>query len=242
MRWFLHSYFGGVSGQSYSLRLRDMPGNDHCPSICYTADFFDLFDGKPGPPQHIFAEQLLQKPLILLLRDPRDVIVSYFHFTQRLSPDRFRAAVPSGLLVDFVKSDIFGIERISRYHLMEQQLFALHSGPKLLLNYEHLWNNPDEGFRPLVEFLRKSEFSDRHYSTALHEASFSVMQELEIEISRTGRVKEFMRLGVTNWNSDLNALKVRKGGIGGFMDSIPELADQKYLEKYYSITLKVLLS
>lgn len=68
------------------------------------------------------------------------------------------------------------------------------------------------------------------------------MQELEIEISRTGRVKEFMRLGVTDWDNDLNALKVRKGGVGGFLESIPELADKSHLQKYYPNTLNVLLS
>jgi hypothetical protein len=124
---------------------------------------------------------------------------------------------------------------------MEQKLFDSHQGPKMLLNYEQLWNHPEEGFRPLVEFLRKSEFSERHYSAALHEASFSVMQDLEIEISRAGRVKEFMRLGVTDWNGDRNALKVRKGGIGGFMECLPELADHKHLEQHYPDTLKVLL-
>jgi hypothetical protein len=51
------------------------------------------------------------------------------------------------------------------------------------------------------------------------------MQRHEMNISRQNDTAAFQRIGVKDWDGKVNALKVRKGGIGGFRDEMSFLQD-----------------
>lgn len=240
VRWFLQTYLTKAFGNEFSLKSRTIPPTDATPEICFTAGWFDLFEGREGTPFVEYEDLLLEKPLILLIRDPRDIVISYYYFIKRLNPDRFMECVPSGTLDDFIASPIYGIERISTVHQLYLDLFDRHSGRKILLEYAKLRREPQAEFTKLLQFLGDQPIDRTALEGALEASSFEQMQAFEVEVSRTGRTREFQRIGIDNWNGDINDLKVRKGAVGGFRETRPDLADRHTLQTQYPQTYKAL--
>ncbi len=242
VRFFLQEYFGHLCGTSFDLRPRVMPASHSSPSICFTADFFDLYATKDVTPFIVFKAEMRTRKLILLVRDPRDVVISYFHWTRSRTPVEFSQHVPSGMIEEFVRSQVFGLERISQMHLAEMEFYDEHPGPKFLIKYEDLWFHKGEMFGQLLQFLGETPINKNAFDQALDRAEFSEMQKLEISISKAGKARDYLRLGVENWSGDINALKVRRGGVEGFRESLPELADPVHLNAKFPSTRRVLTS
>ncbi len=240
VRYFLQEYTLAATGTTISLKPRAMPKTTIFPSICFTADFFDFHDRDEEEPYSVFEAQLLAKPLILLVRDPRDLIVSYYYFARRLNPDDFKRIVPSETFDEFVSSPIYGMERIARVYKVQRDLFRRHDSEKLLLSYEDLWQNPTEHFAQLVRFLIRADPDADAFAKALGSSAFDRMQAREIEISRSGQAREFQRLGVDNWSGDTNDLKVRAGGTGSYRAFHPEWDDLARLAQRYPETASLL--
>ena len=148
--------------------------------------------------------------------------------------------VASGSLDEFIESPIFGIERIAAFHLVELDFFESHPGPKHLLAYESLWSQPALGFAHLTKFPCGDGIALDCFAAALDAARFEAMQSFEIDINKTGRSSDYLRLGIPNWTGDRNALKVRRGGVGRFREARPDLADDALLARKHPLTLEVL--
>ena len=239
VRYFLHKYFGLISGHDFDMRPRTMPRTPSTPSICFSADYLDYYEFKPGVPRIVLEPEMSSRALVLMLRDPRDVVISYYHYIKAFSPAAFSRLVPSGNLQDFIDSPIVGLELISRFHNLEIEYFQRHPGPKHLLTYEALWSEPAQQFAELLRFLCCNPELP-HFAKALDAARFESMQAFEIGINRSGRAREFLRLGNPDWDGDTNGLKVRRGGVGGFKVPCPGLADANVLAERYPATLAVL--
>ena len=97
------------------------------PKIDFTRNFFDFFQDAGERPRLIDTDINARKRLVLLVRDPRDVAVSYSHH------DHDQEKVFTGSLDDFVRSDIYRTERQSRFVLMMLDMFDRHGGPKHFL-------------------------------------------------------------------------------------------------------------
>lgn len=240
VRYFLHAYFGALSDTEFDMRPRTMPSTAFSPSICFSADYLDFYEFKPGVPRIVLGPEMLGRPLVLMVRDPRDVIISYYHYVKAFSPANFLRLVPTGTFADFIVSPILGLETISAFHNIELDFFERHPGPKHLMFYETLYKHPSSGFAALVRFLCNNQVQVDPFVKALDSSRFDAMQEFEISINKANRAREFLRLGIPDWNGDPNALKVRKGGSGGFVEVMPELADEVRLASQFPTCLSVL--
>ncbi len=116
-----------------------------------------------------------RKRLVLLVRDPRDVAVSYSHH------EHDKEKVFTGSLDDFVRSDIYGIERQSRFVLMMLDKFDRHGGPKHYLTSEDLHRDARKTFRDRLDSIFLSDMGEAAYAYALEESRFDNMRRNEIE-------------------------------------------------------------
>lgn len=239
IRFFLKTYLEKAAATTISLVPRSIPRTAVSPSVCFTHDFFDLFETLPAPPAIVFEAMMRQRPLILLTRDLRDLAVSWFHYLRVSQPETFARLVPDGSIGAFIESPIVGIERLAEVHELQMAMFRDHAGPKLHLAYEQLHASPRTEFERLLAFLLTGSIQTDAFEAAFEQSTFGAMQALEIEISKAGKAKDFMRLGVDNWSGDRNDLKVRSGKVGRFRDLLPALSDPAELGARYPITKRV---
>jgi hypothetical protein len=168
-------------------------------------------------------EKLAGKKVILLVRDPRDVIVSYYHHKSRREPlrdfwwfQRKRKETHSrfqGTLAEFLEQDIGGFDTLLRYYAIWEK--ARHApGAFLLLRYEDMQTDPAGQLRRVLDFIGLSRITDAEVKEAVEYASFRNMQKIEAG----EEVKSFkLKAGDVN---DPNSYKVRRGKVGGFRDEL----------------------
>lgn len=148
------------------------------------------------------------KKVILLARDPRDTVVSYyFHCTSR-------APVFNGPLSAFIRDTRFGIDKIIRFlniwveNQHTPRAFAI-------LRYEDIHQNPEQELSGILEFTGLA-IDPGILKPAIEYASFSSMQNLE----RNQKLNS-NRLAPRDIN-DLSSYKVRRGKVGGYVDYLSE--------------------
>ena len=168
-------------------------------------------------------DNLAGKKVILMSRDPRDVLVSYYHhkskrererqfwfFQQkrRETHSRFR-----GTLSEFLDVEISGFDTILRYYNIWEQVRGV---PKdfMLLRYEDMQADPVRELRRVVDFLGLSAIPDEMVKEAVEYASFDNMQRIE----SGAEVRSFkLKPGDVN---DKSSYKVRRGKVGGYRDEL----------------------
>jgi hypothetical protein len=227
VRFFLGKYIEKLYGADFSLdfipdeswdeKRRGLP----VPTIDFSHNFFDFFQESDDLPRLIDSDIIARKRLVLLVRDPRDVAVSYFHHK------RDKEKLFTGGLDDFVHSDIYGIERQSRFVLMMLDMFETHAGPKHFLTYEDLHRDTRKTFRDCLDFIFLSEIDEEAYAYALEESRFDNMRRNEIEASKSAT--GFHRLATPDWSGDWNALKVRAGKVSGYRSEMSEKLQKEAL-------------
>lgn len=168
-------------------------------------------------------EKLAGKKVILLVRDPRDVIVSYYHHKSRREPlrdfwwfQRKRRETHSrftGTLTDFLAQDIGGFDTLLRYYAVWEQ--ARHTPSEfMLLRYEDMQADPAGQLRRVLDFMGLAAITDAEVKEAVEYASFSNMRKIE----SGEEVKSFkLKAGDVN---DPNSYKVRRGKVGGYRDEL----------------------
>ncbi|MCC6941197.1 MAG: sulfotransferase domain-containing protein [Novosphingobium sp.] len=148
--------------------------------------------------QRFFA----QKPIIMLVRDPRDVIVSaYFHQTQHKK--RFSGTIP-----EFIVDHQFGIKSIIDYH--NGWAAGLVNSPALVISYEDLSKNTEATVRQLLGFL-KIPVHEEYLREAIAGAAFDRMKKVE-------KAKPIPGHAYNAENDDSS--RVRKGKVGGYGDNL----------------------
>jgi len=168
-------------------------------------------------------EQFAGKKVILLVRDPRDVLVSYYHHKSKREPLREffffqgkRRETHSrftGTLSEFLDVEIGGFDTLLRYY----NLWAENRHvPKqfLLLRYEDVQTDPVAQLRRVLDFMGLSAIPDAVVKEAAEYASFANMQKIE-----GGEQSQSYKLKPGD-PSDLNSFKVRRGKVGGYRDEL----------------------
>lgn len=147
--------------------------------------------------------------VILLVRDPRDIVVSHYYQVTRRSdvPLKFDS------MSDFIRHRHYGIERIIRfYQIWGNNRYVV--GKLLIVRYEDL---VADGVNVLVELLGFTDIKniDSALVNQVYEASQAdKMRKLEMQ----GNIE-----GMRTFGMDQNALKVRRAKIGSYKD---ELSDE----------------
>jgi len=168
-------------------------------------------------------EKLAGKKVILMVRDPRDVIVSYYHHKSHREPLRDfwwfqgkRKETHSrfqGTLADFLDEEIGGFDTLLRYY--EIWLDARHTPAAfMLLRYEDMQADPAGQLRRVLDFMGLAAITDAEVKEAVEYASFHNMRKIEAG----EEVKSFkLKAGDVN---DPSSYKVRRGKVGGYRDEL----------------------
>ncbi len=178
--------------------------------------YFTHWVSEPSAVRRRISRLVRSRPVVFLARDPRDVATShYFHFVLRSGPrTRRRRGLPADLALmsvpEFLLSPRFGVSAIAAYNQhWERTVAALPRG--LALRYEALREAPLEHLRRLMAFLG-TPASDEVLEAAIAFADFASLRQKE----RDGFfLSDELRPPAT---ADENALKVRRGKIGGYRD------------------------
>ncbi len=161
--------------------------------------------------------------VLLLTRDPRDVLVSYYmHCTQR-------DPIFAGSLSEFVRDSMFGIEKIVRF----MNLWAGGENAArafMLLRYEDLMLDAESALRSAVCFLGLP-VDEEGIARAVDYSRLENMKKLE----RTGALSGDVRFGAGSSGSQ-DGFKVRQGRVGGFREAMSD-DDAAYCSQYMSAHL-----
>jgi hypothetical protein len=188
---------------------------------------------------HIYAEPRLQKPyswfldleasafeyfqdkdIVLLIRDPRDAIVSYyFHLTKRSRPRLYQG----NSIQAFIRDDTFGIRKLLGFY---QSWYRFRHVPKSLtvIKYEDLYLEPKPALRRALAAMHFPVPNSAILERALAWGSFENMQELE-------KTRYYNNEALHPRNlQEPDSFKVREGKIGGHKAHLPP-EDLEYLDK-----------
>jgi hypothetical protein len=157
-----------------------------------------------------------EKKIILLVRDPRDVIVSlYFQLSKR--QQRF-----SGEMGEMLRHPKFGIASV--IDIMNHWIKEWWGTPKFkLIRYEDCRRDPHKEFSALLEFIEQKPVDRRLVAESLEFASFDNMKKME-----KSKKVESKSLRPSN-DSDPESFKVRRGKVGGYKDYLND-DDLTFLE------------
>jgi sulfotransferase family protein len=145
------------------------------------------------------------KKVILLVRDPRDVVVSMYFERSR------RERAYSGTLQQFLRERKGSLDTILAYYNIWAAERARPRG-LCLVRYEDLQADTAGELRRLLRFAGAGEIADAHIEEAVKFASFESMRAMETAgAAGTGR----LRPGDPN---DAESFKTRRGKVGGHVD------------------------
>jgi hypothetical protein len=162
------------------------------------------------------AKILSAKKVIMLFRDPRDVIVSlYFHVTKRGRKPGKEKHSGNVKLMDFVVGPRSRMPRM--INVLNDWRRSLENHPDCLwISYEDLKADTKKIFFQVLEHIGFDTINEDFAVKAIEFAGFENMKKMEAE----GRFKKnLLRPGDP---SDPDSYKVRKGVVGGYMEYFNE--------------------
>lgn len=163
------------------------------------------------------ARDYASKRVILLVRDIRDLLVSYYH----QNTDRFHHFY--GSIADFVRNDEFGAARVATFYKMWHERQGKVKD-FLLLRYEELHTDPHLSFGRAMAFIGISGLTKTEIDEALTFGSFGHMQKMEL----LGNFPALALQPISGMHE--NARKTRKGKIGSYREELTE-HDLNYVEE-----------
>lgn len=216
IRYFIAKYIELEFQKEFTLEIEEI---NNIPRIIFTHNYFDNKQDIEEEPEIILQNILKQKEVFIVVRDPRDVAVSYYH--QKVNREERLSGID---INEFVFSSIYGIERQAKFVLKLLALNKEHAKSKLVV-YENLLRQPETYFYRMINGIFK-EVNSTNFYKALHESTFEKMKEYELMISKQG-VGDFSRIGKKHWNGDNNSLKVRKGKLNSYLSELtPETVEK----------------
>jgi hypothetical protein len=167
-------------------------------------------------------------PVVLLVRDPLDVLVSYyFHETRQWH-------LYDGDLKSYIRDPELGVARLAGF--LNSWAERLEGHRHVVLTYEGMHANTAGELRRVLEFLGIAGIDDEVLERAVERSSFESMQRTEVAAPLAGHDYEV---------SDPEARRVRRGAIGGYVDYLDD-EDVVYVRTTLEATLtepaKALLS
>ena len=194
------------------------------PKIHFTHDWFDLNHSDRRTPGVFYKDILDKKPMIFLLRNPMDTIVSYYYHKVK----REKSVSSRELdLTRFILDERYGLGRYCAWIDAMLDYMAARSNT-MLLTYEDMIADMPREMNRMFDFMKIRGHRQGIISAAA-DSDFENMQRAEVAANRDPNVVGIGRLGMKDWSGDWDQLKVRKGKIGSWMDE-PAL-DENYMNK-----------
>jgi Sulfotransferase domain len=210
--YFLAHYVAQRTGGPLELNLLAHGGD--LPPTAFMHEHIDVFEDVVGPCRLLNDELLRRRRLLVLVRDPRDTLVSYW-YQKRV---RERKDAPERLEL-FADSPVYGIERISQGTNLLLDFYDSHPGDRLLASYESLRRDPAHGLTSVLSFVLDGRpIDERSRRRALRASDFRSMREWERGLTRQdARVRYDDRFGaLQDGPLEDGDFKVRRGEVGGF--------------------------
>lgn len=211
IRVFYFSYLSALTNRPFSLEPSKYP---EFPQTQFTHDLWshqtahkwqDTLLGRNLIP----ARARSSRNIVLLARDPRDVLVS--HHIHGMNRERHANWQPPSSLKIMLRDPLLGIQNI--VNLMNHWHEEWKGKPNfLLMRYEDCRAKPELGMRNLLEFLGFETIDPAAFEKALEFSSFDNMQSMEAKGEFKERVLQCGDPAVTD------SFKARRGKVGGFED------------------------
>jgi hypothetical protein len=220
VRVFYFAYLSKLMDREFSLEPKDFPGT---PPLFFTherwehryvASRWDFIRGTGLLP----AQARRKNKIVLMARDPRDVVVSlFFHLSKRgHGHNKWKPRT----MPEQLRSRDNGIREV--IELMNGWLDEWHGRPHFkLMRYEDCQQEPAQEFRGLLDFFGLAPVDEAAFAHALEFSRFENMQAAEA----AGKFKEGV-LRTPN-PQDRDTYKARRGKVGGFRDYF-NAEDQAY--------------
>ncbi|MCB0006234.1 MAG: sulfotransferase domain-containing protein, partial [Anaerolineales bacterium] len=158
-----------------------------------------------------FKSEYQAKKVILLVRDPRDVVVSlFFQYTKRIKR-KYQHDIDS-----FIRKERGSLKTIIAYYNIWAEKRHLPAD-FLLVRYEDLHTAPAAEIQRVLNFLEISQVSPAVIESAISFASLKNMRRMERE-----QVFEGIAAMKLHDKDDPEAYKARKGKVGGFTDYLDD--------------------
>jgi len=216
VRFFLNHYYFN----KYPFSVTERLNNDYCTTIPLIK--YGHYGYKANKTTELQKEirkkirkKLFKYNVIFLIRDPRDIFVSYYY--QLTKRGDLAKQVDSEINWNSVKMeellyhDIYGIKRIIEFMNIWYSELQKFNGSYYILQYEKLKQSPKNEFHKLLAFIDKNPVNTQALDKAIKDTSFKKMKEAE--------EKQLHEVKQLNGSSeDLNTMKVRKGETGGFVN------------------------
>lgn len=192
------------------------------PSIKFTHGGHDDFGASSMSDIAHAVSETERARCIVLIRDPRDVLVSYFfHVTKRIPESGLRNNIRE--LEDIIRHQTLGFNRIIEFTNIWYG-FASENPNALLVHYEEIQKNTEAEFIRILKFLGEAEVNPSSLHKAIQSTSFENMKKAE-------RQSESKLPYLTSVNVDDNdSFKVRKGEVGGYASYVTD-AQKEYMNE-----------
>ena len=173
------------------------------------------FEQRPAPwPDR--TDEMLAHPTVLIVRDPRDVVVSHYHHLRALDG----ALEPDVTLAEFIRGP-WGIRRVLRFMDMWAEHVRTGNRRLAVCTFEQLRQDAGSAFSAAMAFLGAPIDADA-LARAVEESTFDRLREQE----RSKRSDQRLSL-------DRDSFRFRQGTIGAHTHELSE-SDREYLETLVS--------
>jgi hypothetical protein len=214
IRTFLSAYFAYKKGRQFSLAFTDR--SEHgVPRIIYSHDRFEhrtkgnAWDRLRR--KYLIPRRALRKrPIVLLVRDPRDTFVSYFlQLTRRnpATPNEIKE-MPIGALLRHPRFGIAMMVEVLNGWVTE---FGNRSD-FTIVRYEDLRAEPARLFHELLRAIGEKQIDESVFGPAIDFSDFRNMQKLEAAGEFGSKILR------PRDREDPESFKVRQGKVGGFRE------------------------
>lgn len=163
-----------------------------------------------------------KRPVVLLVRDPRDTAVSqFFQWKHRMVPrkkviNRYPLNAETSVH-DFIAGADAGIPKVIDF-MNDWAAAAPRIERLLVVKYEDLRSDTTGQLRRVIAFLGDHP-SDAELEDAVRFASLDNMRRMEVENAGKAGAKRSMKPGNA---ADPSSFKVRRGKVGGWRDYVTE--------------------
>lgn len=164
-----------------------------------------------------YVKMLKKKRIVLLVRDPRDEIVSLYHDHTK------RNLWYKSNVSDFVRDPDWGLKKVIKFMNLWAEEMDKRKDDFSLLRYEDMKKETPKELKKFLAFL-KIEVDDSIIDEAIKYGSFENMRKMEL-------AKEFKDPRMLPHNvNDLNSYRTRKGKVGSHKEELNK-EDIEYINK-----------